>query len=60
LGRIFSLWQKKKKKKSSVNNTISFFGKKREKIRHFLMKNWHMLPYLDDEFLEVARTSQDS
>jgi hypothetical protein len=24
------------------------------------MKNCHMSPYLDDEFLEVARTSQDS
>jgi len=35
-------------------------GKQKENSRHFLMKNWHMLPYLDDEFLEVARTSQDS
>ncbi len=24
------------------------------------MKNCHMLPYLDNEFLEVARTSEDS
>jgi hypothetical protein len=53
--------KKKKKKKSSVNITKAFFGEKsREKSRHFLMKNCHMLPYLDNEFLEVARTSEDS
>jgi hypothetical protein len=61
LGRIFALWQKKKEKKSSAKNTKAFSGKKRRKNSPFSNKNWHMLSYfLDHEFLEVARTSQDS
>jgi hypothetical protein len=38
-----------------------FFGKKANgKSRHNLRGKSHMLPYLDNEFLLVARTRQES
>jgi hypothetical protein len=60
-GQNFHIVAKEKEKEIKCEYYKRLFcGKKREKSRHFLMKNCHMLPYLDNEFLEVARTSQDS
>jgi hypothetical protein len=46
----------KKKKTASANCTNSFLILKNEKKnRHLLRKIIHISPYLDNEFLEVAR-----
>jgi hypothetical protein len=44
-----------RKKKPNVNCTKAFL-----ESCHILMKKGHMLPYLDNEFLLVTRTRQDS
>jgi hypothetical protein len=50
-----------RKKKPNVNCTKAFLEKKRKcKSCHILMKKGHMLPYLDNEFVLVTRTRQDS
>ncbi len=50
------------KKKTNVNFTKAFLEKRKRKWKscHILMKKGHMLPYLDNEFLLVTRTRQDS
>jgi hypothetical protein len=53
-------YPKKKKKKPSAICTKAFYGGKKWKRGHILRIKSHMSPYVDNEFLLVARTSQDS
>jgi hypothetical protein len=54
--RILGPWQQIK---SHAKCTKAFFGgKKKNKSRHILRKKSHILPYLDSEFLVVAKTRQ--
>ncbi len=46
--------------KKPVQSVERFLLGKNEKSYHILREKCHLSPYLDNEFLLVARTSQDS